>query len=102
MARYIVNIHQKHEQAIAPPYSTKQLQKYIRFGRTIKPKITESAKQKLIEEYVKLRLSDQGKGKTVWRITVRQLESMIRLSEALARAHLDKEVGVVYVEGKFF
>lgn len=30
-------------------------------------------------------------------MTVRQLESMIRLSEALARLHLDDEIGVDYV-----
>lgn len=30
-------------------------------------------------------------------MTVRQLESMIRLSEALARLHLDDEIGVQYV-----
>ena len=30
-----------------------------------------------------------GKNKTAYRITVRQLESLIRLAEALARVHLN-------------
>lgn len=38
-----------------------------------------------------------GRRKQSYRITVRQLEAVIRLSEALARLHLDEEVTVAYV-----
>jgi len=99
VARYIVSLHQKREQALAPPYSTSQLRRYIHHARDHKPVLSEAACRRLSEEYVNLRLSDQGRGKTAWRITVRQLESMIRLAEALARVHLDPEVRVPYVEG---
>jgi len=69
------------------------MQRYIRYARSIKPVITPEAQQLLVTEYRKLRQKDVGgAGKTAYRITVRQLESMIRLSEALARLHLSPKV----------
>jgi len=47
----------------------------------------------IVEEYKRLRQRDQtGAAKSAWRITVRQLESMIRLSEAIARMYCQDEV----------
>lgn len=57
-----------------------------------------------MEQYKRLRQRD-GSGsvsKSAWRITVRQLESMIRLSEAMARMHCCDEVLLfVSVHGTF-
>lgn len=45
------------------------------------------------EAYVKLRKLDTRPGsKASYRITIRQLEGLIRLSEALARIHCSKKV----------
>ena len=98
IARHIVSIHQNGDQGVNPPFTTEQLYNYIRFGKTIKPRMTEEAQKVLVTEYKKLRQNDVGtSGKTAYRITVRQLESMIRLSEALARLHLENEVLPEYV-----
>lgn len=47
-----------------------------------------------MEHYKRLRQRDGtgGVSKSAWRITVRQLESMIRLSESMARMHCCDEV----------
>ena len=45
-----------------------------------------------------LRQNDHlGKNKTSYRITVRQLESLVRLSEAVARVHLSEKIEEQYV-----
>ena len=45
-----------------------------------------------MEKYRQLRQDEAGPGKSSGRITVRQLESMIRLSEAIARANCQEHV----------
>ena len=46
----------------------------------------------LVEKYRALRQDEGGPGKSNFRITVRQLESMIRLSEGIARANCQNEI----------
>ena len=51
----------------------------------------------LVEKYRILRQDDaSGVGRNSYRITVRQLESMIRLSEAIARANCTAEVWIPF------
>src|SRR3984957_9794172 len=55
--------------------------------------LTPEAADVLVEKYRILRQDDAtGAGKNSYRITVRQLESMIRLSEAIARANCSNDV----------
>jgi len=94
LAEHIVNIHRLRDDAVEPEFSTEQLQRYIRFAKTFKPEFTPEAKQMLVEKYKELRADDAqgGIGRNSYRITVRQLESMIRLSEAIAKANCVTEV----------
>lgn len=56
--------------------------------------ISSESEEFIVEQYKRLRQRDTSGGvsKSAWRITVRQLESMIRLSEAMARMHCCDEV----------
>jgi DNA replication licensing factor MCM6 len=100
LAEHIVNIHKDRDDAIVPEFSTEQLQRYIRFARTFKPEFTDEAKDTLVEKYKELRADDAqgGIGRNSYRITVRQLESMIRLSEAIAKANCVSEITPDFVK----
>ncbi|KAJ2813287.1 MCM DNA helicase complex subunit mcm6 [Coemansia furcata] len=96
-ARHIVSVHQHRDAAVAPPFAPATLRRYIRYARTICPVLSEDAARLLWESYRNLRQDDVGAGRNAYRITVRQLESLIRLSEALARAHCAEVVTTRHV-----
>lgn len=55
--------------------------------------LNPDARKLLVESYVALRRGDMNPGSRVaYRMTVRQLEALIRLSEAIARCHLETQV----------
>jgi DNA replicative helicase MCM subunit Mcm2 (Cdc46/Mcm family) len=61
--------------------------------------MTKAAQEVMVEYYKDLRADDaQGVGRNSYRITVRQLESMIRLSEAIARANCVNEITPAFVK----
>lgn len=103
LAEHIVNIHMLRDDAVQPEFTTEQLQRYIRFARTFKPEFTPEAKALLVEKYKELRADDAqgGIGRNSYRITVRQLESMIRLSEAIAKANCVDDVTPNFVKEAF-
>lgn len=97
LSRHILNLHRHRDSAVVPPFSPEQIRRYVRYGRMLNPKMTREAADLLVEKYKQLRQSDMtGRGSS-YRVTVRQLESMIRLSEALAKLHADETIHVRYV-----
>ncbi|XP_030759603.1 DNA replication licensing factor Mcm6 [Sitophilus oryzae] len=93
IARKIVDLHSNIEESVEKVYSKQEVLQYISFARKFKPFINQEAGELLKDYYCRLRLRDNtSAGKSTWRITVRQLESMIRLSEAMARMDISDEV----------
>ncbi|KAF3003646.1 MCM DNA helicase complex subunit mcm6 [Curvularia kusanoi] len=100
LAEHIVGIHKDRDEFVQPEFSTEQLQRYIRFAKTFRPEFTDEARETLVEKYKELRADDAqgGIGRNSYRITVRQLESMIRLSEAIAKANCVSDITPDFVK----
>lgn len=93
IAKKIMDLHTNCEEAIAQVYAREDVLRYITFAKQFKPQIGEESLKLLVENYGHLRQRDVGtSGKGTWRITVRQLESMIRLSEAQAKMECSNDV----------
>nr|CDS31718.1 DNA replication licensing factor MCM6 [Hymenolepis microstoma] len=103
IAKSILDLHMGVETHVTTKiYTVDEVRRYIAFARCFKPKISIEAMQCMVEEYKKLRQRDASSGsKSAWRITVRQLESLVRLSEAIARLHCADIVTVPFVKEAF-
>ncbi|XKL61051.1 hypothetical protein PGB90_008108 [Kerria lacca] len=99
IAERILSLHGGQQQDLDRIYTQEEILRYIIFAKQFKPVITPEAKELLVDVYGTLRMRDsQSNSKHTWRITVRQLESLIRLSEAMAKMECSDEVLVKHVE----
>jgi len=89
-AEHILGSHSGR--AVPPPIPTEKLRKYISYSKRINPKIPEEIQHYIIDFYLEMRRAslNQGQDAAVM-ITNRQLESLIRITEARARLHLREE-----------
>ena len=99
IAEHIFAVHrEKQSEAMGDYFAPEQLKRYIKHARSVEPKITDAAKAELVKAFVELRQEDAtGVARSSYRITVRQLEALVRLSEALAKMNLDPTVRPEYV-----
>lgn len=99
IAKRIVELHAGGAAGVYRKYSPEELRRFISFCRCFKPRISQAALQAMVVEYKRMRQKDaSGAARSAWRITVRQLESLVRLSEAVARLHACDTVEVVHVQ----
>merc|ERR1719361_1913811 len=86
-------VRRKTEAAI----DSELFRRYVSFARRwVHPRIMDDAADSLMKHYVDLR--NQGSSREVITATPRILESLIRISESLAKMELREEVGAVDVE----
>ncbi|MBU7023330.1 MAG: minichromosome maintenance protein MCM, partial [Theionarchaea archaeon] len=92
IAEHIVNIHRRPDEAVVQPIPLDLLEKYIMYAKNnVRPGLTKEAAQKLMSFYMQMRKGGESEDAPV-PITARQLEALIRLSEARARMHLAERV----------
>lgn len=86
VSTHIVTLHSTGSPSVYPPIKPEVLKKYIAYAKRIEPSLSYEAQKKIESFYLKMR-SVYEKTSTV-AITARQLESLIRLAEARAKAAL--------------
>jgi len=91
MSEHILEIHRKGLTPVEPPIPLELLRKYISYAKGIKPVLTQEALKRLNDFYLAMRSVSETESSPV-AITARQLESLVRIAEARARAALRKEV----------
>ncbi|MEM3369619.1 MAG: minichromosome maintenance protein MCM [Candidatus Micrarchaeia archaeon] len=96
LARYLLETHKNAADNIIPEAKEERvdsdfLRKYIAYARkNIKPKLSPEAQNRIESFYVQLR--EMGKRQGAVPITPRQIEGIIRLSEASAKSRLSEVV----------
>jgi replicative DNA helicase Mcm len=93
MSQHILTLHRTQLNPEAAPFPPDFLRKYISYAKRIVPVLTPEAVKELHDFYLKMR-SKSGAAEAAIAITPRQLEGLVRLAEARARAFLRNQVTV--------
>ena len=91
MSKHILEIHRRGASPVEAQVDAELLRKYVSYAKTINPELTMDALKRLSDFYLAMRAASETEGSPV-AITARQLESLVRISEARARVALRKEV----------
>mmetsp|Transcript_21709 Transcript_21709/g.53843 ORF Transcript_21709/g.53843 Transcript_21709/m.53843 type:complete len:939 (+) Transcript_21709:100-2916(+) len=90
LAQHLVGLYYDKPNVVKPPMDTQLLKDYIDYAReNISPRLSDEASEELLNSYLELRNPPGGNvgnnGTRTISATPRQLESLIRTSEALAK-----------------
>jgi replicative DNA helicase Mcm len=91
MSRHILEIHRRGVSPVEAPVDAELLRKYVSYAKGIQPALSNDALNRLSDFYLAMRSASETEGSPV-AITARQLESLVRVSEARARVALRNEV----------
>ena len=91
MSEHILTLHRLKTTPEEPPLLPDLLRKYIAYAKRVEPVLSEEAVNEIRQYYLKMR-SMSGSTESPVVITPRQLEALVRLSEARARSFLRDRV----------
>jgi replicative DNA helicase Mcm len=86
MSDHILTLHRARTPPEPPPILPETFRKYISYAKRIEPLLSEDASKEIRDFYLKMRSS--GGTESPVAITPRQLEALVRLTEARARCFL--------------
>ena len=96
LAQHLVGLYYETPNVVQPPLDHEVLRDYIAYARDhVHPELTDMATRALISAYLEMRKMGSNSGNNGNRTisaTPRQLESLIRLSEAIAKMRFSNEV----------
>ncbi|ESL09938.1 hypothetical protein TRSC58_02335 [Trypanosoma rangeli SC58] len=99
IADQLLRLHRFGDRAVRPPFSPEDFQLYLRYTRSLTPRLKEESVQLIVSAYRDMRLQDSLSNRSkVYRVTTRLLESIIRLSEAVAKLYMSEDVRPAHVE----
>ncbi|KAI5149697.1 DNA replication licensing factor MCM6 [Enteropsectra breve] len=81
----------------AKAFTVEEVMLYIKYVKNRVCELSDAGKDLLVEKYLGLR-QDSLANTNNYRLTARHLESMLRLSEALAKLHNDRVISAEYVQ----
>jgi replicative DNA helicase Mcm len=91
MSEHILTLHRLKTTPEEPPLLPELLRKYIAYAKRIEPALSDEAVNEIRQYYLKMR-SMSGSSESPIVITPRQLEGLVRLSEARAKSFLRDRV----------
>jgi len=91
MSRHILEMHRRGISPVEASVNAELLRKYVSYAKNVKPELSEEALRRLSDFYLAMRSASETEGSPV-AITARQLESLVRVSEARARVALRSTV----------
>lgn len=99
LADRLLSLHRRGDAAIVSPFPPEDFQLYLRFCKSLKPRLNDEATKLIVQAYKTLRMEDSLSHRNkVYRVTTRLLESIIRLSEAVAKLFISSEVMPFHVK----
>ena len=89
LAQFILSLHQ-NLQNLEQEIDTPLLRKYLAFAKSINPVLSDEATEELKNYYMKMRAQGGGDRRASIPISARQLEGLVRMTEASARLRLSQ------------
>lgn len=97
LANHVTHVHRykKHPELDFEPLSPAFIRAYVSQAKNVEPYVPEELQNIIVEEYVSMRQEDASDAKAAGAqalVTARQLLSVLRMAQALARLRFDEEI----------